>query len=161
MTQAIQPKKKNIRKILLILLAVLLAVAVALGCVVLFVPGFWHPIGFFPRYSGILDSPIEEITLSRRGDSVTFSDEDLIAQWQEGLEQLQLQKTQTNLLITVSDGDRDGVTISTETGEYYLSLLNDRIYLSCFVFTPNDSDNLPLEETFAAARQRHGLDEPA
>ena len=154
-------KKSKAKRILLLVVGLVLAVLIALGCVVLFAPGFWHPIDFFPRYSGILDSPIEEITLSRRGDSVTFSDEDLIAQWQEGLEQLQLQKTQTNLLITVSDGDRDGVTISTETGEYYLSLLNDRIYLSCFVFTPNDSDNLPLEETFAAARQRHGLDDPA
>ena len=66
MTEATAKKSKT-KRILLLVVGLVLAVLIALGCVVLFVPGFWHPIGFFPRYSGILDSPIEEITLSRRG----------------------------------------------------------------------------------------------
>ena len=154
-------KKSKAKRILLLVAGLVLAVLIALGCVVLFVPGFWHPIDFFPQYSGILDSPITQITLWDIGFEVTFSDEDLLDQWEEGLQQLELQKTGTNIHLVPMTGSTNGITIQTETGEYYLSMWGNKIYLSCFVFTPNDSDYLPFEETFAAARQRHGLDDPA
>lgn len=57
-------------------------------------------------------------------------------------------------------GSTNGITIQTETGEYSLVFWMDEVYMSVFRFTPNDWDNLPFEETFQEAVQRHGLDDP-
>ena len=159
MTEA-TAKKSKAKRILLLVAGLVLAVLIALGCLVLFVPGFWHPIDFFPQYSGILDSPITQITLWDIGFEVTFSDEVLLDQWEEGLQQLELQKTGTNIHLVPMTGSTNGITIQTETGEYNLVFWMNEVHMSVFRFTPNDWDNLPFEETFQEAVQRHGLDDP-
>ena len=99
--------KTKTKKIILLVVATLLVLLILLGCVILWVPGFWHPIDYFSQYEGMLDSPITEITLWHGGYDVTFSDPDLLNSWEKGLEQLQLQKNGVQLL-SAGGGKRPG-----------------------------------------------------
>ena len=158
--------KSKAKTIFLRVLIIVLAVLVVLGCVIMWVPGFWHRIDFFPQYKGILDSPITEITLFHGGNEVTFSDEDLTQRWEEGLEQLRLQKTSTTIGPPgLSGGDYSAILIQTESGEYDIEILNGEIGISprcgfpAFGFTPNDWNHLPFEETYSLAAQRQGIED--
>ena len=148
--------KTKTKKIILLVVATLLVLLILLGCVILWVPGFWHPIDYFSQYEGMLDSPITEITLWHGGYDVTFSDPDLLNSWEEGLEQLQLQKNGVQLLS--AGGESDQVVIRTETGEYLLTRVGDEMMIGSFWFTLNDPDYFPFEETFLEAVQRQGLE---
>ena len=154
--------KTKTKKIILLVVATLLVLLILLGCVILWVPGFWHPIDFFPQYQGILDSPIEEIKLWYVGQEVTFSDEDLIDQWEQGLKQLKLRKVYT--LITVLPVTPGGVyhqvDLFTQQGRYTIMAWDDQVHMGCFYFDFNNPDYFPFEETFDLAVERHGLDDP-
>lgn len=157
--------KKKFLKIFLPILAGLLAALITAGCLYLFLPGSWQSIDEFEEYRGILDFPIEEITIHfSPAEEVTFSDEDLIAQWQEGLEQLQLKKSGVQwykiIPIPVS-GDQMQVDIRTATGEYTITTYEDySVFLSVFYYTINDPRNYPVRFTYYEACVRQGRDMP-
>lgn len=153
--------KKRKKKILLSVLAGVLGILVLLAVWALWLPGIPHSIDFFPQYHGILDTPIERVTLYRMGGCITFTDEDLISPWQEGLSQLRLQKNETRLIPFAASGNYKDVEIYTETGRYLLTLHEDnRLSLGPFYFTADDPENLPFDETYEIAYQRYGLTLP-
>ena len=161
--------RSKAKTIFLRVLLIVLAVLVVLGCVITWVPGFWHRIDFFPQYKGILDSPITEITLRHGGYWVTVTeqtDPDIIDRWEEGLNQLELQKTRLDwsYFIPFRSGCNDEVTLQTETGTYSISchmILCDtkQIFFGPFFLTANDWENFPFEETYSLAAQRQGMEE--
>ncbi len=155
--------KTKTKKIILLVVATLLALLILLGCVILWVPGFWHPIDFFPQYQGILDSPITKMVLRDGGYWVTVTDEDIIDRWEESLQQLQLQKIQTDLnyFIPFRHGCDSEVVVQTEEETYSIHFFDSQqISMGPFYFTPNDWNYFPFEETYDLAVERHGLDDP-
>ena len=150
---------KKTKKILLIILACILALSILAGVALLWIPGFWHSIQFFPQYKDLFDSPITQITLWDLGDEVTFTDQDLIDRWEEGLEQVKLQKTELSIPLGPVGSNQNYIFLQTAEGkEYTIRFWQDKVLMGPFGFTPNDWNNLPFEETFDIARQRHGLD---
>ena len=124
-------------------------------------PGLWHPIDFFPQYHGMLDTPITKMVLRQGGYWVTVTDEDIIDWWEEGLQQLELQKVEVEWMYCFPilwSGDGNEVLVQTETGTYSISCGPERISLGVFSFAFNDGDNFPFQETFDLAEERHGLD---
>ena len=151
------------QKILLGILTGVLVLMLAVECVIAWAPGLWHPIDFFPSYHGMLDTPITEITIRRGLEEITFSDEDLIRQWEEGLKKLELKKeeVQWHKIFPVSmSGTNNEITLRTETGEYILvttfSVPETKVYLGVFGYAANNPDYLPIESTFDQAARRHG-----
>lgn len=163
-----QEKRKKRFKILAAAGGAFLVVFLALWSWVFLLPGLWHPIDFFSPYQGMLDSPIAKITIWYSGHEVTITDEDLIDRWEEGLDQLQLQKTAVDwrdfyyplLWIGGWSGSPNDVVVQTQTGTYTILFREEQIYLGAFTFTINDGDNFPIEETYDLAVERHGLDDP-
>ena len=96
-------------------------------------------------------------------EEITFSDQDLLRQWEEGLGQLQLKKEEVvwyKIFPVAVSGTQNHITLRTETGEYTLvttySVPDPKVYLSVFRYGVNDPDCLPIESTFAQAAQRQG-----
>ena len=161
MTKTLSKRKK----IVLGIVAAVLVLAVTVVGVYwfFFLPGSWKPIDRFGEFQGILDSPIQQVTLRHIGYEVTFTDEDLIQSWQQGLEQLQLRKTRVNPRLLLNflgpwvGGNTNAATLVTETGEYTITFWEDEIFLSLFCYAPNDWANLPFEETYYQAVERQGI----
>ena len=158
--------KTKTKKIILLVVATLLVLFLLGSCLYLFLPGSWRSIDSFSQYDGLLDSPLTEITISRGMEEITFSDEDLLQQWEEGLQQLQLKKEEVvwyKIFPIAVTGTQNHITLRTETGEYTLvitySVPDPKVYLSVFCYEVNDPDYLPIESTFDQAAQRHGLDD--
>lgn len=76
--------KSKTKKIILLVIAALAAAALIGVGLYLFLPGSWRSLDSFSQYDGLLDAPLTEITISRGMEEITFSDEDLLRQWEEG-----------------------------------------------------------------------------
>lgn len=155
--------KSKTKKIILLVIAALAAAALIGVGLYLFLPGSWRSLDSFSQYDGLLDAPLTEITISRGMEEITFSDQDLLRQWEEGLGQLQLKKEEVvwyKIFPVAVSGTQNHITLRTETGEYTLvttySLPDPKVYLSVFRYGVNDPDCLPIESTFAQAAQRQG-----
>ena len=158
--------KSKTKKIILLVIAALAAAALIGVGLYLFLPGSWRSLDSFSQYEGLLDAPLTEITISRGMEEITFSDQDLLRQWEEGLGQLQLKKEEVvwyKIFPIAVSGTQNHITLRTETGEYTLvttySVPDPKVYLSVFCYEVNDPDYLPIESTFDQAAQRHGLDD--
>ena len=156
--------KTKTKKIILLVVATLLVLFLLGSCLYLFLPGSWRSIDSFSQYQGLLDSSLTEVTIRRGLEEVTFSDEDLLQQWEEGLQQLQLKKGEVvwyKIFPIAVTGDTNEIILRTDTGEYTLVTPYSVpwvVYLSVFRYEVNDPDYLPIESTFDQAAQRQGLE---
>lgn len=156
--------KTKTKKIILLVVATLLVLFLLGSCLYLFLPGSWRSIDSFSQYQGLLDSPLTEITIRRGLEEVTFSDKDLLQQWEEGLQQLQLKKEEVvwyKIFPIAVTGDNNEIILRTDTGEYTLVTpysVPGIVYLSVFRYEVNDPDHLPIKSTFDQAAQRQGLE---
>ena len=156
--------KKKIKIVTVLLIVAVVCLLITLLSI--YWPKGWQKLEEIPQYQGILDAPITQVMLVERGEqSVTFTDQDLLQRWEEGLSQLEVKQLPERqgdaeyLQAMESPGARTAYVYLGE--KEYNFLIGGEVLLTQYgYYSFRPSEGLPYEETFDAAVQRHGLDDP-
>ena len=162
---------KKTKRILLIALPIAAAVAVLAGILIyVFRPWTpsegWQSINSIPDYEDLLDAPITEITLLNRTPYyyVSFSDEDLLQIWNDyfaDLKVLPVRQYSVEERMQLLGYNPPQIILQTEGKEYQLifNVQHDGTYFleySGYYFDFSEPAELPFEETYVIAMERHG-----
>ena len=128
-------------------------------------PSGWLRLNEVEAYENILDSKISEITLRKTVDSanwVVFSDDDLIKIWIGCLKDMEVRRAKNFAPYRYEENGGGGsvVEIETETEKYSLVFRNmsgtTQLEIGGILYDIREPENIPFEETYDMAVERHG-----